>query len=137
MSKLLECLHKIKGENMRSDRPRSQPFSVVDVDEGKQHVRIRFESGTYLYLHFRVFNAVIDYLVENQNRFVRIGATNKVSKDRDTLEWVIQQTDDSSTHTRRAPFVCDLLQVCGFVKYGFALNPSSGRMNQAVKWVSK
>lgn len=137
MSKLLEYLQRIKGEKIRSDRPRSQSFSVVDVDERKQHVMIRFESGTSLYLHFRVFNAVIDYLVENQNRFVRIGATNKVSKDRDTLEWVIQQTDGSSTHTRRAPFVCDLLQVCGFVEYGFALNPYSGRMNQAVKWVAR
>ena len=137
MSKLLDCLRKIKGENIKPDRPRSKSFNIEEIDEGSQHVRIRFESGTPLYLHFRVFNAVIEYLVENHDRFVRIGATIQTSEDRDTIEWVIQQTDGSLSHTRRAPFVCDLLQICGFVEYGFALNPYSGRMNQAVKWLSK
>jgi len=136
MSKLLDCLNKLKGERIRSDRPRAQPFSIIEIDEGKQHLRIRFESGTLLYLHFKAFNAVIDYLVEAKDRFARIGATNQVSDDRDTVEWIIQQTDDSLTHTRRAPFICDLLHACGYIEYGFALNPYSDRMNQAVKWVS-
>lgn len=86
MSKILDCLHGIKEKSIKPDRPRSQSFKILEIDEEMQHVKIRFESGTPLYLHFKIFNAVIDYLVGNKKRFIRIGATNQVSEDRDTLE---------------------------------------------------
>ena len=116
-------------------RENALDYSIKNIDEHNQKVVIRFSSGTRLDLPFNAFNTIIDYLVQNRDRSIRIGSTLNKSTDYDTLESVIQSLDpEKSSHTKRAVHICDILQECGFVDFGQAMNPETRRLNQAVKW---
>jgi hypothetical protein len=135
MSKILELLKKEEGKTFSSPRARAIDYTISKVNEDNQNIVIHFSSGTSLYLNFRTFNAVIDYLRNNANRFVRVGGTTNKSSDKDTLEYVIQSLEPyTDSHTKRAPHVCDILNLGGFIEYGKARNPKTNRLNQAVKW---
>ena len=135
MSKLLSCLKKKEGISFSSTRPRALDYTIKKVDVKSQKVKIQFSSGTDLALDFSTFNVIIEHLDENSDRFIRVGASLNRSNDEDTLEYQIQNHEKSArSHTKRAPHICDLLQLCGFVTYGKALNPRTSRVCQAVKW---
>ena len=116
-------------------RKNALEYSIHNIDEHNQKIVIRFSSDTRLDLPFKAFNAIIDYLVQNSDRFVRIGTTLNKSKDHDTLEHVIQSLDPQrKSHTKRAVHICDILHEGGFIDFRKAVNPQTGRLCQAVKW---
>ena len=135
MSKLLECLKNMEKKTYKSSRKNALDYSIHAVNDENQNVVVLFSSGSRVDLSFKAFNTIIDYLVQNSNRFVRIGSTLEPSVDSDTLEDVIQKLDpDKKTHTKRAVHICDILCECRFVEYGSAVNPKTQHNNQAVKW---
>jgi len=135
MSKLFDCLMDLKNKSITSCRKNALDYSIEEIDEYNQKVDIRFSSGTPLGLTFATFNAIIDYLVQNKDRYIRIGSTLKKSLDSDTLEYVIQSLEpDRLSYTKRAVHICDILFECGFISFGKALNPKTKRYNQAAKW---
>jgi len=138
MSKLLECLKNMEKKTYKSCRKNAYEYSIHDVNEENQKVVLLFSSGSRVDLSFLAFNTIIDYLVQNKHRFVRIGSTLDIAEDSDTLEYIIQQLNpDKKTHTKRAVHICDILCECGFVEYGNAVNPKTQYNNQAVRWTEK
>jgi hypothetical protein len=135
MSLLLDYIKEMKKKLFNPLRKNSLEYYIHDVDEHNQRVITRFSSGTKLYLPFKAFNAIIDYLIDNNDRFVRIGSIHNKSTDHDTLEYVIQSLDpERKSHTKRAVHISDILHECGFVDFGKAVNQKTGRLCQAVKW---
>jgi len=109
MSKLLELLKRAEGKTYDSPRERALEYRIKKVDEYKKKIVMSFSSGHPVDLKFQAFNAVIDYLIENADRFVRVGATTQVSSDADTIEYIIQSLEPNKTsYTKRAPHICDL-----------------------------
>jgi hypothetical protein len=115
-----------------------QGFRVREVNEESQQVSIQFESGTLLYLHFWRFNHVIDLLTE-KNDYLKIGSRidpEKTDSVESSLYWYAVNNELPSARLRTAPFVCDLLVLCGYAEYGY-LDGERGRRVQAIKATDK
>ena len=143
---LLEWLKLNLGETFESPRKTKfkeriaiQDFKIVDVNEGKELVKIRFmSSGTILPLEFWRFDKALEVISKGEP--VRLG-TRLVAEDPSTLEYALQEHAKKrygrKADTKTAPHVCDILVLSGVAEYDYVKNPKTKRKNQAVKKISK
>ena len=144
--KLRDCLLEKVGIEVSSPRlvfknkRRPQDYTIESVDVDLQRVLLTFRSGTPISLDFWRFNEVIDCLEENNERWVRVGSSVDPS-DPDTIEFRLFKTAEakgfSAANLRTAPFVCDLLAICGIIEYELISNPRTGRKVQAVRLLAR
>jgi hypothetical protein len=141
---LLNCISEMVGGFYESPRSffgrkiKPQGFRVQEISEESQRVIIQFESGTSLYLHLWRFNHVIDLLIDKDG-LVKIGSRidpEKTDSVESSLYWFAVKNELSSARLRTAPFVCDLLVLCGYAEYGY-LEGEHGKPVQAVKATNK
>jgi hypothetical protein len=142
---LLKCLTKKIGTKYSSPREffgykrKPQEFVIKEVSEEKQRVVLQFESGTNIPLGYWRFNHVINLLVKKKGEFVRIGSKidpEKESSIESSLYWHAIENELSAARLRTAPFVCDLLVLCGYAEYGYK-EGKRGRSVQAIKATEK
>lgn len=131
LNKTLESPRK----TLFKERRNVQDFKIVEVNEGKEIVKIRFvESGTLLPLEFWRFNKTIEAL--SRGEWIRLG-TRLYANEPSTLEWMLQEKAkkiyNRKTDTKTAPHICDILVLSEMAKYGYIKNPKTKRKNQAVK----
>lgn len=114
-------------------------FKIMELDEVKEIVKIRFESERrpILPLQYWRFDVALKILVENKDKWTRLG-TSIHAYDRETIEWYIQETarriyPNRLEDKKSTPHVCDLIVLAGIAEYGSVINPKTGMKNQAVR----
>ena len=117
-------------------RRNAQDFEIVDVDEQKERVKIRFEerNSPALPLTFLMFDRAIEYIVKNRGEFVRLGTS--IYPQPNTVEgeiWKKPYPIEYKTTFKVASHVCDILVLADVAKYGIMQNPSTRKKVQAIK----
>jgi hypothetical protein len=139
--RILDWLRTHEGKMFASPRTKvfgrkTKDFEIVKVDEEK--VRIRFEGRKHLALPltFSMFDRTMEYLNENKDRPIRLGAKVAPPYENDTIEAVIwRHPYPMPTPYKVAPHVCDILALAGVAEYVYVANPSTGRKAQAIKLI--
>ena len=142
---LLEWVKSNRRVSLESPRraifhTKTQRFKIIRVDKVKRFIEMEFSKHfTVLRLEFWRFNTALKVLRRNRGEWIRLG-TRFDSEDPDTIEWQIQNRARQIHPNRRvdlksAPHVCDMLVLSGIAEYGRAVNPKTGRENQAIRLV--
>ncbi len=138
---LLSWIKAHTGEVVSSPRKQAKDFEIVDVDEVKERVRIRFEGKKYiaLPLTFEMFNRALSLIRKKNGDWVIIGAS--VSEQRlGTIEgeiWKRPFPINYNTPFKAASHVCDFLVLAGLTEYGKVVNPISGRNVQSIRLITE
>ena len=135
--KVLAWLKENEGRIFQSPRRRAQNFKIVNIEEKRKRVKIRFLESKYpaLPLTFWMFDRTLQYLNKNKGRFIRLGAKLQPPYGKDTIEGIIwrKPNPEGKTPYKASSHVCDILALAGIAEYGYAINPSTNRKVQAVR----
>ena len=138
---LPDCLSAYIGKwitppRIKAFNTRAQKYKLVKMNESENYLEIKFESGTVLRLHYWRFNKVIDVLTKAGERYVQVGS-KIYSESTDTIEGILRREALLMVYPyanlRTAPFVCDLIVLCGIAQYGYTVNPRTLRKVQGVR----
>lgn len=114
----------------------AQSYLFTKMLDEEQYIEVRFESGTPLRLHFWRFNHVIDILTEKRGEYVMVGSRIN-PQETHTIEGSLvceaHERNYPYANLRTAPFVCDLIVLCGYAEYGYMINPETGRRVMGIK----
>lgn len=141
--RLMEWLKSNLNQSFESPRgtifkTKTQRFKIIKVNEAKGIVEIEFNKiGTVLRLEFWRFETALGFLARNRGKWTRLG-TRIDSDDLDTIEWQIQRKArqihlNRHVDLKSAPHICDILVLSEIAEYGRAINPTTGRENQAIR----
>jgi len=133
-------LHFIKQNRGREFKsPRKQfggrsPMNFRIVDFNNEKLKMQFDSGTTLPLHFWRFETAIDNL--NQKTFIPIGARISEDYDASSLEGILKEgykkRTGNKTDTKTAPHIADILVLAGIAELGLAKS-KLGRKVQGIR----
>lgn len=138
--KVINFLKKNEGKTFRSPREeisrgkKPMQFTIVEFNEIKEKVKIRFESGTLLPLEFWRFDYALNYLQEDN--FVPIGARISEDYPENSLEQILKEEEkrryDRLAGTKTAPHIADLLTLAGVTELK-SIKSETGRKVQGIK----
>ena len=114
----------------------AQSYLLTKMVDEEQYLEIKFESGTPLRLHYWRFNLVIDILTEAKGEYVIIGSRINPQETHTIEGSLVCEAHEKGypyANLGTAPFVCDLIVLCGYAIYGYMNNPETGRRVQGVK----
>ena len=116
----------------------AQKYLLISMNDEEKFIEIKFESATRLRLHYWRFELILNYLSQANGRFIMIGS--KVYPETNTtIEGMM--VDEARTkgykyaNLRTAPFVCDMIVLCGYAEYGYMVNQKTGRRVQGIRWI--
>ena len=144
--KVLEWLTDNEGKSFSSPRKAAfgrdpDDFLIVQVDVKAETVKVKFHKSQWpaLPLHFWMFDRTVQYLRENWDKFVRLGAKLQSPYDPDTVEGIIWKKPylTEKTSYKASPHVCDIIALAGLAEYGYAVNPKTGRRVQGMRFVGE
>lgn len=100
-------------------------------------VNIDFVGSKYhaLPLYFWMFDRTLDYLRENKDRPVRLGAKINPPYKPDTIEEQIWKGEGGICPYKAAPHICDILALAGLVEYILIVDPETERKVQGVRLI--
>ncbi|MHA1972657.1 MAG: RusA family crossover junction endodeoxyribonuclease [Candidatus Hodarchaeales archaeon] len=136
-----DCLKNYEGKWITPPRNdafniQAQKYRIVKLNDEAQGLDCVFENGTPIRLHYWRFNHVIDMLREANGSYVPIGSSLNPEYN-DNIEGSLgKKARDQgypSAGLRTAPFVCDLIVLCGYAEYGYTINPRTDREVQGIK----
>jgi len=144
--KVLEWLTDNEGKSFSSPRKAAfgrdpDDFLIVQVDVKAKTVKVKFHKSQWpaLPLHFWMFDRTVQYLRENWDKFVRLGAKLQPPYDPDTVEEIIWKKPylTEKTSYKASPHVCDIIALAGLAEYGYVVNPKTGRRVQGMRFVGE
>ena len=111
-----------------------QNFTIIDINEPKNRIKIQFESKTVLPIEYWRLKESISVI--NNNDFVSIGASVSENYQINSLEGRLKEKAKNdfkkSTDTKTAPHIADLLVLSGIAEFGKA-NSINGREVQGIR----
>lgn len=111
-----------------------QDFTIIDINEFKNRIKIQFESETILPIEYWRLKESISFI--DNNDFVSIGASVSENYQINSLEGKLKEKakNDSkkSTDTKTAPHIADLLVLSGIAEFGYAYS-INGRKVQGIR----
>jgi hypothetical protein len=116
---------------------RVKDFRILKTDDIKKHIKIQFNESSVpaLSLEYWMFDRVLDRLSQEPD-YVMIGARLQPPYPKGSLEeavWTKPYPRNSSYKV--SSHICDILDLCGRVSYGYTINHVTGRRVQGVKLV--
>lgn len=139
---LLAFMKKNKDEEFESPRKifkhgRSpQKFTIMDINESKNRIKIQFESETVLPIEYWRLKESISFI--DRDDFVPIGASVSENYQINSLEGKLKEkaksNSEKSTDTKTAPHIADLLVLSGIAEFGYAYS-INGRKVQGIRKV--
>lgn len=138
--RVLKWLKANTGKVFASPRnARAHDLKLLGIfDDG---VRVHFVGSEYraLPLRFWMFDRTLEYIRENKDRAVRLGAKLIPPYESDTVEGQIWKKPypTGNTSYKAAPHICDILALAGLVEYVLVLDPKTCRRVQAVKLLNR
>jgi hypothetical protein len=138
--RVLKWLKANEGETFESPRSeiskrRKYDLKIVRVGFGR--VDIEFVGSKYqaMPLYFWMFERALDYVRENRDRPIRLGAKLQSPYEPDTIEEQIWKSKEGICPYKAAPHICDILAIARLVEYILVDNPDTHRKVQAIKLV--
>ena len=111
-----------------------QNFTIIDINEPKNRIKIQFESKTVLPIEYWRLKESISVI--NNNDFVSIGASVSENYQINSLEGRLKEKAKNdfkkSTDTKTAPHIADLLVLSGIAEFG-KVNSINGREVQGIR----
>jgi len=138
---LLDWIKDHKGEMLSSPRKRAKDFEIVDINDIKEKVLIRFQGTSHiaLPLTYEMFSRVLSLIQKRKGEWVIIGASVSEQKP-GTIEgeiWKQPFPINYKVPYKAASHVCDFLVLAGLAEYGRTINPITDRKNQAIRLKEK
>jgi hypothetical protein len=137
---VLEFLKREEGKTFRSPRGKiskgrkPMQFKIEELNEIKEKVKIKFESGTILPLEFWRFKDALNILQKKEE--LQIGARISEDYPDNSLEQILKEEEkrrySRSAGTKTAPHIADLLTNAGITELKF-VRSESGREVQGIK----
>jgi len=138
---LYECLSKYVGKWITP--PRNESFNILAQryiltikNDEENYIDLRFESGNPIRLHYWRFNHVVDLIEQTHGEYIPIGSSLNPQHN-DNIEGSLFKEAKDNKHRyanlRTAPFICDLIVLCGFAEYGNTVNPRTRRKVQGIR----
>jgi hypothetical protein len=141
--RILDWLKTNKGKILVSPRKvmfrkNVKDFEIIDIDEKKAYVRIRFEERRHpaLPLTFTMFDRAVKYVIENKGQWVRLGTS--IHPQPNTIEgeiWKEPYPIEYKSTYKVASHICDILALSGIVEYGYTIDSLNGKRVQGVKYI--
>ncbi|MHA1972500.1 MAG: hypothetical protein ACTSW1_05895 [Candidatus Hodarchaeales archaeon] len=142
---LPDCLSELVGKWVTPPRNEvfnieAQRYLIIRMNEPAQGVDCRFESGTTIRFHYWRFNHVIDMLNKTKTEYIPLGSSYNPDQ-KETIEGSLMKEAKEkgypSAGLRTAPFICDLIVLCGYGEYGYTRNQKTGRKVQGIRKTAK
>jgi len=138
--RVLKWLKANEGETFESPRSeisKRRKYDLTIVHVGFDRVKIEFVGSKYpaMPLYFWMFDRTLDYIRENKDRPVRLGAKLQPPYEPDTIEEQIWKGEEGMYPYKAAPHVCDILALAGLAKYVLVDNPETNRKVQGVRLI--
>jgi hypothetical protein len=136
--RVLKWLKAHGGETFES--PRSEisgrhkyDLKIIRVSFARVDIEFVGSPNRALPLYFWMFDRALDYIRENKDRPVRLGAKLQPPYEPDTVEEQIWKDERYIHPYKAAPHVCDILALAGLVKYVLVSHRVTKRMVQGVQ----